>query len=130
MDSTLKISNVIETSILYTKLTLIFLFLLLGFAGTVALCGADEIPLALDTLGVGLGRKGVVGVVGVPGGVWLGVEGVDVALPGVTTDDWLSDRIDTGGIAWVNTSQASKSFFTSNAKSTIYQHKKPVVMEY
>ena len=85
--------------ILYTKLTLIFLFLLLGFAGTVALCGAVEIPLALDTLGVGLGRKGVVGVVGVPGGVWLGVEGVDVALPGVTTDDWLSDRIDTGGIA-------------------------------
>ena len=47
----------------------------------------DEIPVVLDPLGVGLGRKGVVGVVGVPGGVWLGVEGVDVAIPGVMTDD-------------------------------------------
>ena len=73
--------------------------MLLGFAATVVLCDVDEIPLALETLGVGLGRKGVVGVVGVPGGVWLGVDGVDVALPGVTRDDWLSDRIDTGGMA-------------------------------
>ena len=36
---------------------------------------------------VGLGRKGVVGVVGVPGGVWLGVEGVDVTVAGVATED-------------------------------------------
>lgn len=36
---------------------------------------------------VGLGRKGVVGVVGVPGGVWLGVEGVDVTVAGVPTED-------------------------------------------
>ena len=36
---------------------------------------------------VGLGRKGVVGVVGVPGGVWLGVEGVDVTVAGVVTED-------------------------------------------
>lgn len=48
----------------------------------------DEIAVVvLDPLGVGLGRNGVVGVVGVLGGVWLGVEGVDVALPGVMTDD-------------------------------------------
>lgn len=36
---------------------------------------------------VGLGRKGVVGVVGVPGGVWLGVEGVDVTVAGAATED-------------------------------------------
>lgn len=47
----------------------------------------DEIAVVLDPLGVGLGRNGVVGVVGVLGGVWLGVEGVDVALPGVMTED-------------------------------------------
>lgn len=100
MDRRLQKSSFKNTLIPYTKLTLIFRFLLLGFAGTVVVIGeADEIPLVLDTLGVGLGRKGVVGVVGVPGGVWFGVEGVDVALPGVTTDDWLSDRIETGGIA-------------------------------
>ena len=44
---------------------------------------------------------------------------MDVALPGVMTDDWLSERIDTGGMASVITSPSSKSFFTSNAKSTI-----------
>ena len=58
-----------------------------GFDATDELCVLDEIPEVLDPLGVGLGRNGVVGVVGVPGGVWLGVEGVDVALPGVMTDD-------------------------------------------
>ena len=73
--------------------------MLLGFDAKDELCEVDEIPDVLAPLGVGLGRKGVVGVVGVPGGVWLGVEGVDVALPGVMTDDWLSDRIETGGMA-------------------------------
>lgn len=67
--------------------TLSFLFLPFGFDATDELCVLDEIPAVLDPLGVGLGRNGVVGVVGVPGGVWLGVDGVDVALPGVMTDD-------------------------------------------
>lgn len=67
--------------------TLSFLFLLFGFDATDELCVLDEIPAVLDPLGVGLGRNGVVGVVGVPGGVWLGVDGVDVAVPGVMTDD-------------------------------------------
>ena len=80
-------------------------------------CAVDDV--LLDPLGVGLGRNGVVGVVGVPGGVWLGVDGVDVALPGVATDDWLSDRIETGGITCIITSLLSTSFFTSSARSTI-----------
>ena len=61
--------------------------MLFGFDVIDELCVLDEIPVVLGPLGVGLGRNGVVGVVGVPGGVWLGVEGVDVALPGVVTDD-------------------------------------------
>lgn len=73
--------------------------MLLGLDVKDVLCVVDAIEVVLDPLGVGLGRKGVVGVVGVPGGVWLGVEGVDVTLPGVTADDWLSDKIDTGGMA-------------------------------
>lgn len=94
-----------------------FLFLLLGFGTNVEFC--DVVDVLFDPLGVGLGRNGVVGVVGVPGGVWFGVEGVDVALPGVATDDWLSDRTETGGMTCVITSLPSESFFTNNAKSTI-----------
>ena len=89
----------------------------MGFGTNVGFCDVDDV--LFDPLGVGLGRNGVVGVVGVPGGVWFGVEGVDVALPGVATDDWLSDRIETGGITCVITSLPSESFFTNNAKSTI-----------
>ena len=99
-----------------------FLFLLFGFGTNVEFCDVDDV--LFDPLGVGLGRNGVVGVVGVPGGVWFGVEGVDVALPGVATDDWLSDRIETGGMTCVITSLPSESFFTNSAKSTICQIKK------
>jgi len=79
-----------QSPLLYDKLAadpLSFLFLLFGFDAIDELCVLDEIAVVLDPLGVGLGRNGVVGVVGVLGGVWLGVEGVDVALPGVMTDD-------------------------------------------
>ena len=96
--------------------------MLLGFDANDEFCDVDD--EVLDPLGVGLGRNGVVGVVGVSGGVWLGVEGpADVALPGVTTDDWLSERIDTAGMTCVITSPPSTSFFTSNAKSTICTNK-------
>ena len=53
--------------------------------------GIKKVNIDLEVLPVppvvGLGRKGVVGVVGVPGGVWLGVEGVDVTVAGVPTED-------------------------------------------
>ena len=110
-----------EHSSLTSKYTFTFLFLLLGLDANDEFCTVVEVLLV--ALVVGLGRNGVVGVVGVSGGVWLGVEGVDVVLAGVTTDDWLSDRMETGGMTCIITSPPSKSFFTSNAKSTICQTK-------
>ena len=89
-----------------------FLFLLFGFATKEEFCDVDD-----ALLDPGLGRNGIVGVVGVSGGVWLGVEGADV--PGVTVDDWLSDKMETGGMTCANTSLSSVSFFASSAKSTI-----------
>ena len=91
--------------------------MLFGFDDNAEFCDADDV--LLDPPGVGLGRNGIVGVVGVSGGVWLGVEGADVALPGVTSDDWLSDKMEKGGITCVITSFSSASFFTKSAKSTI-----------
>lgn len=89
--------------------------MLFGFATKEEFCDVDDV-----LLDPGLGRNGIVGVVGVSGGVWLGVDGADV--PGVTIiDDWLSDKMETGGMTCVITSLSSVSFFTSRAKSTICQ---------
>ena len=72
------------------------------------------------TVGVGTEAAVGVGVVGVPGGVWLGVEGVDeVAVDvDVITGAWLHDKAETGGIAVVRASPPSMSFFTNSARST------------
>lgn len=90
----------------------------------------DEVEDALCVelmLCVGLGRKGrelVVGVVGVLGGVWLGVDDV---VPGVV--DVLFNnacgwgRLDTGGIDVAKMSPPSASFFTRRAKSTSCEEK-------
>lgn len=90
-----------------------------GFDVIDEFCVLDEILVVLDLFGVGFGRNGVVGVVGVLGGVWLGVDGVDVVFFGVMIDDWFFDRIDIGGIVLVNILFFFKFFFISNVKFII-----------